>query len=209
MARRQTNLIARLLPRMEAESAHQVAAVCYRQSDSGLEFLLVRTNRGRWTFPKGAIDQRLGAVKSAEREAWEEAGALGRMAEEPFHSYIGSKKQFCRVPQEFLVLAYLLEVTALENPQESYRHPTWASAQEASAMLAEGREAKYASEFNEVIERALDLIQNRSRSLAPRQRQLSQDAVPKAAQGALEEPAWTDSVVQIRSVPAKDERSNG
>ena len=193
MAQRQANLIARWLPRPEAESAFQVAAVCYRRNDSDPEFLLVRTNRGRWTFPKGSIDPRLGAAKSAEREAWEEAGALGRVAEKPFHSYIGSKKQFCRVPQEFLVLAYLMEVSALESPQEAYRHPTWASAQEACAMLAEGREAKYGNEFSEVIERALDLIQSKPRSLGARRRRLSQDvaqdAAPDAAHGALEEPA--------------------
>lgn len=188
MPRRQGNAIAKLLPRMEAESAYQVAAVCYRQNGSGPEFLLVRTNRGRWTFPKGSIDAGLGAAKSAEREAWEEAGALGRVAGEPFHSYIGSKKQFCRVPQEFLVLAYLLEVTALESPQEAYRHPTWASPQEAYAMLAEGREARYASEFNGVIERALDLIQNGSRGVGSR-RQAPQSGAPKAAHGGLEEPA--------------------
>ena len=178
MAQRQTNLIARLLPQYEAEKAFQVAAVCYRQTDSDIEFLLVRTNRGRWTFPKGCIDPHLGASKSAEREAWEEAGALGRVAEKPFLSYIASKKQFCRVPQEFLVQAYLMEVTAMERPQEPYREPTWASAREAHKMLAEGREVKYGDEFSEVIDRALDLIQDRSRSLAARHRRAAQNGGP-------------------------------
>lgn len=184
-AQRQPNPVTRLLARFEAEKALQVAAVCYRQNGSDVEFLLVRTNRGRWTFPKGCINPRLGAAKSAEQEAWEEAGALGRVAEKPFHSYIGSKKQFCRIPQEFLVLAYLMEVTALEVPHEAHRDPTWASPDQAGGMLADGREAKYAEEFSEVIERAVDLIQNKSRRLATRSRRQA----PDIAHGALEEPA--------------------
>ncbi len=168
MAQKQTNLIAsrRLLAPYKAEKATQVAAVCYRQIHSSIEFLLVRTNRGRWTFPKGSIDPQLGARRSAEREAWEEAGALGQMAEKILHTYLGSKKQFCRIPQEFRVHAYLLEVSAVEQPQEPFREPTWCSPQDACTMLSEGREAKYSEEFTAVIRRALAAIQHKSRSVA-------------------------------------------
>jgi hypothetical protein len=31
----------------------EVAAVCYRRTDSGIRFLLVKTGSGNWTFPKG------------------------------------------------------------------------------------------------------------------------------------------------------------
>src|SRR5207244_2308926 len=34
----------------------QVAAVCYRIRGSGIEFLLVQTRGGRWTFPKGGVE---------------------------------------------------------------------------------------------------------------------------------------------------------
>ena len=171
MAQRQTNQMAnRLLPPYETEPAFQVAAVCYRQLDSDIEFLLVRTNRGRWTFPKGCIDPQLGPRKSAEREAWEEAGALGQIAEKTYHTYLGSKKQFCRVPEEFPVQAYLLEVSATERPQEAFREPTWCSPQAARKMLAEGREAKYGQEFSMAIDRALEAIQRRLRAVAARSR---------------------------------------
>ena len=172
MAQKQTNPNGnrRLLPSYQTETAFQVAAVCYRQIDSDIEFLLVRTNRGRWTFPKGCIDPQLGARKSAEREAWEEAGALGQVAEKTFHTYLGSKKQFCRVPEEFQVRAYLMEVSSLERPQQPFREPTWCSPQDARTMLAEGREAKYGQEFNAAIDRALDAIQRKLRNLAARAR---------------------------------------
>jgi 8-oxo-dGTP pyrophosphatase MutT (NUDIX family) len=175
MAQKQTNLIAsrRLVPSYKAERATQVAAVCYRQIHSYIEFLLVRTNRGRWTFPKGSIDPQLGARKSAEREAWEEAGAVGRVAEKTLHVYLGSKKQFCRVPQEFLVAAYLLEVSSMETPQEPFREPTWCSPEDACKMLAEGRDAKYGEEFRGVIDRALEAIQRKSRSVAARLRRVA------------------------------------
>jgi 8-oxo-dGTP pyrophosphatase MutT (NUDIX family) len=172
MAQKETNLMAnrRLLPPYETEKAFQVAAVCYRQIDSDIEFLLVRTNRGRWTFPKGWIDPQLGPRKSAEREAWEEAGALGQIAEKTFHTYLGSKKQFCRIPEEFPVQAYLLEVSAVESPLEPFREPTWCSPQDARTRLAEGREVKYGQEFSMAIDRALDAIQRRLRSVAARSR---------------------------------------
>ena len=40
-----------------------------------VEFLLVNTSSGKWTFPKGRIEPTLSASESAAREAWEEAGA--------------------------------------------------------------------------------------------------------------------------------------
>ncbi|PYX94862.1 MAG: hypothetical protein DMG67_00445, partial [Acidobacteria bacterium] len=97
---------------------------------------------------------------------WEEAGALGQVAEKILHTYLGSKKQFCRIPEEFRVHAYLLEVSTVEQPQEPFREPTWCSPQNACTMLAEGREAKYGEEFTAVIRRALEAIQHKSRSVA-------------------------------------------
>src|SRR5438045_6900142 len=96
MAQKQTNLITsrRLLASYKAEKATQVAAVCYRQIHSYVEFLLVRTKRGRWTFPKGSISPQLGARKSAEREAWEEAGALGEVAEKILQPSLNAAQLF-------------------------------------------------------------------------------------------------------------------
>ena len=43
----------------------QVAAVCYRVRGSFLEFLLVNTSAGKWTFPKGRIVPGLSGSESA------------------------------------------------------------------------------------------------------------------------------------------------
>ena len=63
----------------------QVAAVCYRRKGSEIEFLLVNTNGGKWTFPKGSTDARLSHSQAAEQEAIEEAGALGAIEPHHFH----------------------------------------------------------------------------------------------------------------------------
>src|SRR2546427_12586408 len=55
----------------------QVAAVCYRIRGSGIEFLLVQTRGGRWTFPKGGVEPGLTHAQAAALEAYEEAGAHG------------------------------------------------------------------------------------------------------------------------------------
>jgi 8-oxo-dGTP pyrophosphatase MutT (NUDIX family) len=65
----------------------QVAAVCYRASAHGIEFLLVRTRGGRWIFPKGGVEPGLTQAQSAALEAFEEAGVHGRIEEMAFARY--------------------------------------------------------------------------------------------------------------------------
>jgi len=60
--------------------------------------------------------------------------------------------------QEFVVKAFLLEVTRTQRPRESMRNPTWFGAEEARKTLAKGREVKYAAELRGVIDRALEHI---------------------------------------------------
>ena len=139
----------------------QVAAVCYRRRGTAVEFLLVNTNGGnKWTFPKGCVDARLSHSQAAEREAAEEAGALGTIEPRHFHLYIHSKGVFWQPGgvQEFVVKAFLMEVTETRQPGEVMRNPTWFSVAEARKMLAKGREVKYVTELHAVIDRALERI---------------------------------------------------
>jgi 8-oxo-dGTP pyrophosphatase MutT (NUDIX family) len=139
----------------------QVAAVCYRRRGNAVEFLLVNTNGGnKWTFPKGCAETRLSHSRAAEREAAEEAGALGSIEPRHFHLYIHSKGVFWqpRGVQEFVVKAFLMEVHETRRPDELLRRPTWFSAEEARRRLAKGREVKYARELEAVIDRALERI---------------------------------------------------
>ncbi len=139
----------------------QVAAICYRRRGASVEFLLVKTNGGsKWTFPKGATEARLSHSQAAEREAMEEAGARGIIEPRHFHLYLHSKGVFWQPGgvQEFVVKAFLMEVTSTQRPHESTRNPTWFSAEEARNTLSKGREVKYAAELVSVIDRALGQI---------------------------------------------------
>jgi 8-oxo-dGTP pyrophosphatase MutT (NUDIX family) len=148
-------------PRVAKSLPLQVAAVCYRRRGTAVEFLLVNTNGGgKWTFPKGATDARLSHSQAAEREAAEEAGAIGTIEPRQFHLYIHSKGVFWQPGgvQEFVVKAFLMEVHQTRRPDEPMRHPTWFSAEEAKVRLAKGREVKYAHELETVIDRAVERI---------------------------------------------------
>jgi 8-oxo-dGTP pyrophosphatase MutT (NUDIX family) len=149
-------------PRIAKSLPLQVAAICYRRRGEAVEFLLVNTNGGnKWTFPKGSPETHLSHSQAAEREAAEEAGAVGTIEPRHFHLYIHSKGVFWQAGgvQEFVVKAFLMEVHETRRPDELQRHPTWFSAEEARQRLAKGREVKYAHEQEAVIDRALERIQ--------------------------------------------------
>ena len=103
----------------------QVAAVCYRIRDEGIEFLLIRTrSSGRWTFPKGSAEPGLTHAQAAALEAFEEAGVHGRIEEASFASYIrrgGARKSAKSGKKEVAVYAHLCQVFRLSPPKESKR----------------------------------------------------------------------------------------
>jgi 8-oxo-dGTP pyrophosphatase MutT (NUDIX family) len=142
---------------------HQVAAVCYRVRNAGIEFLLVRTRgSGRWTFPKGSAEPGLTHAQAAALEAFEEAGVHGRIEEVSFASYVRRKSGDSRksaASKKQAVSAHLCEVTRMEAPLECDRNPTWLSPEKAKRCLREDRVADYAAELARVIDRAVARIQ--------------------------------------------------
>ncbi len=133
-----------------------VAAVCYRRLEDGeIEFLLVRTRAGRWTFPKGGVDGDRTAAAAAAREAYEEAGVRGQVESVAFTWYLHSKKRDAHT-----VNAHLCEVTELEMPREAYRAPHWFSAEKAKKRLREERQSPYAEELERVVDHAVRRVTN-------------------------------------------------
>src|SRR5213078_2406312 len=117
----------------------QVAAICYRRRGAAIEFLLVNTNGGnKWTFPKGSTEARLSHSQAAEREAAEEAGAIGVIEPRHFHLFLHSKGVFWQPGgvQEFVVKAFLMEVRQTRRPEENFRNPTWFDPEQAGVILA-------------------------------------------------------------------------
>jgi len=145
----------------------QVAAVCYRVREASLEFLLVNTTAGKWTFPKGRIDPDLSASESAAREALEEAGARGRIEKVHFGSYTDTKRAFGHENRvrEISIATFLLEVGDLVRPQEGDRNPTWFSPAQAQERLAERRAPKYADGLARIVDAAVERVIATSLSL--------------------------------------------
>src|SRR5882757_5105342 len=122
----------------QLRGSEQVAAVCYRVRKSGIEFLLVQTRGGRWTFPKGSAEAGLTHAQAAALEAFEEAGVHGRMEEASFARY-ARRKQSSASAVETVVNAHLCEVLWLDPPQEVGRNPSWFSVDKAKRRLLEDR----------------------------------------------------------------------
>jgi 8-oxo-dGTP pyrophosphatase MutT (NUDIX family) len=138
----------------------QVAAICYRIRDRKIDFLLVQTRGGRWTFPKGSAEPGLTNAQSAALEAFEEAGVHGRMEEAPFARYVHRKRRSAKSGGgEMLISAHLCEVLWLEPPQESNRNPSWFAVEKAKRKLADGRSAAEGAEFVRIVESAVTRIQ--------------------------------------------------
>ena len=139
------------------EQARIVAAVCHQRGQGGVEFLLVRTKRGKcWTFPKGHVEPGERSWEAAAREAREEAGAEGDVSSTPLTEY--------RYPDtrggegDSVVTAYLLAVSRLHEQarKERRRERRWVASDEAVRLLTgEDREPEYAEEHARVVREAV------------------------------------------------------
>lgn len=152
----------RTLPRF-SKPVQQVAAVCYRRKGSSIEFLLINTDRGKWTFPKGSLNPALSIRQVAAQEALEEAGAKGTIDHQHFDCYLHAKRALWKSRQghEFAVEAYLLEVVKTTEPLEPHRRPTWFTPEKAKRKLAKSRKRKYRRELERVVDRAVATLNRR------------------------------------------------
>lgn len=111
----------------------QAAAIPWRRSPEGLiEVLLVSTRCGRWTLPKGGIKRGATATLTAEAEALEEAGVLGRASGPPL-----GQASFVKRGRLHEVIGYELRVTRLlpRWEEEDRRVRAWVGIAEAEQLL--------------------------------------------------------------------------
>jgi len=141
--------------------SEQVAAVCYRVRKRRIEFLLVETRGGRWTFPKGSAEPGLTHAQAAALEAFEEAGVHGRMENAAFTEYVRRKRA---AGIEIVVKVHLCEVIWLDVPQEEGRKPTWFPADKARQKLQAKRANEHANQLARVLESALSRISEVART---------------------------------------------
>ena len=119
----------------------QVAALCHRPAGTaGIELLLLTSrDTGRWVLPKGWPIPGLSPSESAAREAWEEAGVLGRAGSAPLGHFHYLKRTGkgpdipCRVDLYPLAVSGLAE----DFPERAERRRAWFAPAEAAGLVEE------------------------------------------------------------------------
>jgi 8-oxo-dGTP pyrophosphatase MutT (NUDIX family) len=97
----------------------QVATIPIRQG----RICLVTSRSGkRWVVPKGCLEPGKTAGQTALQEAWEEAGLLGVLEQEPVGSYLYEKSG-----NLYHVTVFVMQVTraAARWPENSERQRSW------------------------------------------------------------------------------------
>jgi 8-oxo-dGTP pyrophosphatase MutT (NUDIX family) len=128
----------------------QAAALPWRQTDSGIEVLLV-TSRGskRWITPKGWPENNERLHQAAAREAAEEAGVDGAVAEREIGRFYYGKQMKSGLRWRCEVPVFPIEVSQLADkwPERKKRTRQWFSPQEAARVVEEGDLGELIIEF--------------------------------------------------------------
>jgi 8-oxo-dGTP pyrophosphatase MutT (NUDIX family) len=101
--------------------------------------LVTTRETGSWVVPKGWIKPGLPARKSAAREAVQEAGLEGLIAQDPIGSYSYRKRLHLLASVECVVEVYALQVTAqlVDWPEKGQREVVFLSPREAAIRVRE------------------------------------------------------------------------
>jgi len=115
------------------------------------------------------VEPGLTRAQAAALEAFEEAGAHGRIEEAPFARYRQRKKDKLEEAGtvKVLVHAFLCEVLRLGPPQEVNRDRTWFSPEKAKSCLCDDRPSDNGAELTRVIDRAVARIHRLNRQTPP------------------------------------------
>ncbi|WP_370283111.1 NUDIX hydrolase [Pseudooceanicola sp.] len=127
-------------PDQMAEVRTQFAALCYRMVGEKPEFLLITSRgTGRWIVPKGWPMAGRTAPGCALREAYEEAGVIGRAAATPLGLYPYTKllDDGQAVPCAALVFPVRVSALKAEYPEAGQRNRRWFRRKKAARRVEE------------------------------------------------------------------------
>lgn len=116
-------------------SVRQFAALPFRVRDDEIRVLLITTRKKRrWSVPKGWPIAGCGPAQTAEIEAYEEAGLVGRAAPRSVGQYRHRKPKRRTV---YTIELFPLEVSkrAKRWPEKGQREAVWISARRAARMV--------------------------------------------------------------------------
>jgi 8-oxo-dGTP pyrophosphatase MutT (NUDIX family) len=127
-------------PAAERDAVLQSAALCLRSGAHGPEVLMVTSlGTGRWVLPKGWPMKGRTLAGAALREAWEEAGVVGQVADSPMGSFSYEKLRKGRLPMRCRVEVFRVSVDRLADrwPEGARRKRGWFPVSEAAQLVAE------------------------------------------------------------------------
>jgi len=133
----------------------QVAAVCYRRTSSGIEYLFIKSSSGKRIFPKGKVEVGERPWDAAAREAKEEAGVLGTVSPDQLATFQFERPK--RGTRE-KVTAYLLEAVPVQGISEKGRKPKWWDFETAVEKLAKKKHATNSAELTRVLREAHNVL---------------------------------------------------
>ncbi len=119
-----------------APALRQVGAIPCRFAGGELQLLLVTSRRtGRWIFPKGNLDPGESAGRAAAREAYEEAGVSGAIADAPIGAYrtrrVRARTELAEVEMYVLIVSDEHETW----PERGERKRRWVTLDQARRMI--------------------------------------------------------------------------
>ncbi|MGD8779996.1 MAG: NUDIX hydrolase [Ignavibacteria bacterium] len=101
----------------------QAAVIPFRNCGSEIEVMLITSrNKQHWILPKGIVEKGETHVDSAEKEALEEAGIIGKIYEQPVGSYVYKKMDtLCNVE----VFPFKVEKIMQQWLEDNFRRRMW------------------------------------------------------------------------------------
>lgn len=118
----------------------QFGALCWREKNGKTQVLLVTSRRTkRWILPKGWPLHGVTPAKAAQTEAWEEAGAKGKVLPMCLGLYSYIKHQDRRDAVPCVVAVYPMKVveTAKKYPEANQRRRKWVRPKKAASLVDE------------------------------------------------------------------------
>ena len=118
----------------------QVAALPWRKAANGIEIMLITSrDTGRWVLPKGWPEGDEQLFESAAREASEEAGLTGTMAQIEIGSYFYGKALPSGMERRCEVMVFPMEVLGVASkwPEKGQRDRKWFPAAKAAKLVKE------------------------------------------------------------------------
>ena len=139
------------IPRKSFKPRLQYGALPYRRNDSArMEVMLVTSRETRrWVIPKGWPHKGRPPHRSAAREAYEEAGVVGRVRRQPLGSFYYEKQLPTAGVVVCKVHVFALEVLRQTRnwPERHEREIKWLSPAQAAKAVKEPTLAKIIRRF--------------------------------------------------------------